>query len=471
VFILSQENQIKLIGLNGIPLIKEGDIISNIIYEALRTNKVILEDGDLIVIAQSIISKSNGRIRDLKDITPSDKALKLFKNIAPKIKSEGLPKKGPELIQVILEESKQILKAEHVLITETNHGFVCANAGVDKSNVKGKNYVSLLPKNSDKDAEKIRISLKNLTNKDIGVIITDSFGRPFRVGSVGVAIGVSGINPILDKRGFKDLFGYELETTIIGHVDNIASAAQLIMGESNEGLPIVIIKGYKYEFKTNTTIKSIIRKKKSDLFRKNEGVRFKNILENRRSYKIPFANKKVDLKIIKECIELSQWAPSAHNGQFWRYIIIEKGPTRTKLIDKMNEKLRFDLKNEGRSEDYINFKINKTRSSFIKAPFLILLCLDTIDLEKYSDPDRANNEFILGIQSVSSSAVYLLLAFEMKKLAACWYCAPLFAKELIKSTLQIPESFIPLAFFTVGYPKKSVKTPPRKDLREIIFKV
>ncbi|MFX1325232.1 MAG: nitroreductase family protein [Promethearchaeota archaeon] len=194
------------------------------------------------------------------------------------------------------------------------------------------------------------------------------------------------------------------------------------------------------------------------------------MLKGRRSYKLPFKDKIVDKKLIEECIEIARWAPSAHNGQFWRYIILEKSKLRENLIEKMNEKLKFDLRKDGKSEGYISQKIKKTKLNFLKAPVLILLCIDMSELEKYPDEERKQNEFILGIQSISSSATYLLLALEIKRLAGCWYCAPLFTKDIIKETLLLPESYIPMAFFTVGYPLKSVQPPTRKDLQEIIYK-
>ncbi len=468
---MNLKNQIQIFGLRDIPLIKEGDKVSKIIIDALEKNGLTLKDRDIFVIAQSLISKSKGRIRDLTDIEPSERALDLYEDITPKARNQGIPIKDPKLIQAILDESKQIIRAEHVLITETNHGFICADAGIDKSNVEGERNVTLLPKNPDEDAEMIRKILKSKYKKDIAIIISDSFGRAFRVGAVGVAIGVSGINPILDKRGEKDLFGYELQSTIIGQVDNLASAAQLVMGEADEGIPIVLIRGYNFELNENARIKPIIRKKEIDLFLENESGKLIKFLKNRRSYKLPFENKIVDKKIIEECIELAGWAPSAHNGQFWKYCIIEKGNFRKKLIDKMNEKLRDDLLNNGKSEVFINAKINKTRINFLEAPILILLCLDTTDLKQYPDTERMQNEFILGVQSISTSATYLLLAFEMKKLAACWYCAPLFAKEIVKKTLKLPISYVPMAFFTVGYPIKEVKAPKRKELTEIIHEL
>ena len=468
---MSFKDEIKIIGLKEIPLIKKGDNIPEIIIEALSRNGLALKDGDIIIIAQTIISKSNGRTRNLNEIIPSEKALKLWKYIKPKVKNHGLPEKNPELIQAILDESREIIKYEHVLITETKHGFICADAGIDKSNIEGEGIVTLLPENPDKEAEKIRITLKNKTEREIAIIISDSFGRAFRLGAIGNAIGVSGINPILDMRGKKDLFGYELQTTIVGQADSLAAAAQLIMGESDEGIPIVLIRGYNFEFNKETTIKSILRKKEIDLFRYNEEASIRKILKNRRSYKLPFTTQNVDRKIIEECIELARWAPSAHNGQFWRYIILKRDKLRISLINKMNKKLSIDLLKEGKSKEFIKSKVEKTKNNFLNSPILILLCLDTSDFEKYQDPKRTQNEFLLGIQSISNSATYLLLAFEMKKLAACWYCAPLFAESIIKENLKLPETYIPMAFFTVGYPIKAIKPPNRKELKEVIYEL
>ncbi len=466
---MNLKNQIKIIGLKDVPFIKEGDNIPKIIIDSLKKSDLTLENGDVLVIAQIIISKSNGRIKSLNQIKPSEKAIEIYERITPNAKSKGIPIKEPQLIQAILDESKEIIKAEHVLITETKHGFVCANAGIDKSNVEGEENIALLPENPDKDASFIRKELKTLTDKDTAVIISDSFGRSFRVGAVGVAVGVSGIVPILDKRGNKDLFGHELQSTIIAQADSLASAAQLIMGEADEGMPVILIRGYHFELDEGASIKPILREQKLDLFRGGDIEYFNNILRNRRSYKLPFESKHVDKNIIEECIEVARWAPSAHNGQFWRYIIMDKGNLREVLIDEMNKKLGKDLEKDGKSEAFINNKIKKTRNDFLNAPLLILLCLDNKDLEKYTDSERSYNEHILGIQSISASATYLLLTFQSKGLAACWYCAPLFAKELVKDIFNLPNSYEPMAFFTVGYPIKTTKAPTRRKIKDIIF--
>ncbi|MFX0012944.1 MAG: coenzyme F420-0:L-glutamate ligase [Candidatus Hermodarchaeota archaeon] len=465
-------NTISLIGLENIPIIKPGDDLPSIIYSTLSDNQISLQNGDILVIAQTIVSKSLGRIKNLNDITPSQEAIDIYEKMAPLIEKSGLPSKSPELIQSILDESNEVIKTEQVMIVETHHGFICANAGIDQSNVGGGGLITLLPIDSDKEAEKIRSSLQKLTGKRIAIIISDSFGRAFRIGAVGVALGVSGLSPILDKRGSKDLYGKELQSTIVGQIDNLASSAQLIMGEADEGIPIVLIRGYNYAFEENVSIKQILREKKADLFRKESDLKdLEDILRSRRSYKFKFSDKKVHKNLIEESIELARWAPSAHNGQFWRYIIIEKGKSRENLIKNMNHKLKDDLQRDGKSEEFIRKKVEKTKTNFLDTPYLILLCLDDKDLERYPDKSRTNNEFIMGVQSVSASATYLLLAFEIKGLSACWYCAPLFAKDIITETLNLPDSYIPMAFFTVGYSMKKTLKPKRKNLNDIIFNV
>lgn len=461
--------KLEIFGVEDIPLISPGDDIPLIIFNALTKNSISLEDRDIVIIAQTIVSKSLGRLRNIGDIIPSQEAIDLHNIMAPLIRKNNLPDKSPELIQAILDESRQVLKAEHVMIVETNHGFICANAGIDKSNVGEGNVISLLPLDSDNEAEKIRISLQNLTKKKIAVLISDSFGRSFRLGAVGVALGVSGISPILDKRGSKDLYGRELQSTIIGQIDNLTSAAQLIMGETDEGLPVVIVRGYEYSIMEKSSINKILRKSEIDLFREKRN--FETILKSRRSYKSEFIDKEISIKLIEDCIDVARWAPSAHNGQFWRYIIIEKGKIRESLIKKMNSKLKEDLIQEGKSDNYIFKKINKTRNQFLNSPYLILLCMDSHDLKTNSDSARDFNEYIMGVQSISASATYLLLAFENLGVSACWYCAPLFAKQIIKDVLKLPSSFVPMAFFTVGYSTKTTQKPYRKELKEIIFKI
>ncbi|MBN1214307.1 MAG: coenzyme F420-0:L-glutamate ligase [Candidatus Lokiarchaeota archaeon] len=443
--------RIELIGIQGIPLIKSGDNIADIIIKKIDENNIHLKNNDILIIAQTVISKSLGLIKNLSEIKPSEKAEKIFNEIEKKVRDANLPLKNPQLIQAIIDESNDILIKEHVLITETKHGFICANAGIDTSNIKGEGNISFLPDNSDIEAKKIRKLIKQKIKVDIAVIISDSFGRPFRKGSVGVAIGCAGIEPLLDKRGYKDLYGKELKSTLIGQIDNLASSAQLIMGECDEGLPIVLIRGYSFSLSENGSIISILRKKKNDLFLKKDEYIIENFLKGRRSYKSEYSNREVDQNIINASIKISQFAPKAHNRIFGKYIILKK-QQRKDLIDKMNQKLYEDLTKDNRSEDFISEKIAKTRNTFLNAPILILLCLNINKLIPYPDQERKNNEFLIGVQSISSSAIYFILALESKGLKSCWYSAPLFASKIVQRVLRLSKSLKPMAFFTIGYP-------------------
>ncbi|MEX2192019.1 MAG: coenzyme F420-0:L-glutamate ligase [Nitrosarchaeum sp.] len=224
------------------------------IAELILTSEEI-HNGDILVIAQKIISKQEGRIVELSSVVPS--------LLAEGISSEY--KKNPRIIELILNESKQIIRMEHgILIVETKNGFICANAGVDESNVKN-GFATLLPLNSDKSAENIRKEILEKINKSVSVIIADTFGRPFRMGQTNYAIGISGMNPILDYAGTKDSFEKTLRITAIAIADELCSAAELVMKKATN-CPVAIIRGYDFK-NENSSIRNLIRPQNEDLFR------------------------------------------------------------------------------------------------------------------------------------------------------------------------------------------------------------
>jgi coenzyme F420-0:L-glutamate ligase/coenzyme F420-1:gamma-L-glutamate ligase len=232
--------------------IKPNDDITEMI---LSSSKKSIDDGDIIVISQKIISKQEGRVINLNSVIPSE----LSVGIA------SAYEKDPKLVETILSESKRIVRMEHgVIIVETNNNFICANAGVDESNVE-KGYATLLPVNPDRSAKRIRDDILQITGKNIAVIISDTFGRPFRLGQTDHAIGIAGIESIRNFEGKPDMFGKIMRVTAIAIVDELCSAAELAMGKTDR-CPVVIIKNYEFESK-NDTINSIIRDKKEDLFR------------------------------------------------------------------------------------------------------------------------------------------------------------------------------------------------------------
>ena len=248
--------------LPNIPIVHTGDDLSEIISNGLIQANISLQDGDILVLAQKIVSKTEGRWVNLASIQPSPRAIELANGI----------EKDPRIIELVLRESNQILRTRTgTIIVEHRLGFICANAGIDHSNVAGdgdtnEDWVLLLPENPDESALIIRKKLEAKSGTQLGVMIIDSHGRAWREGVVGVAIGLSGMPGLVDMRGKSDLFGYSLKITTIGAADELAAAASLIMGQAAEATPIVHVRGFPYALRDGN-FKELLRPKEQDLFR------------------------------------------------------------------------------------------------------------------------------------------------------------------------------------------------------------
>jgi coenzyme F420-0:L-glutamate ligase/coenzyme F420-1:gamma-L-glutamate ligase len=252
---------IKIIPVTKLPLITEGDDLAKLICNAAEKQNTPIQEKDVVVITHVAVSKAEGTVVNLDAVSPSQQA----REIAGKVE------KDPAMVEVILRETKEFVRMGHnSLITETHSGIVCANAGVDKSNIKGERNVVLLPKNPDASAQKIRQEIRKLTGCNVAVIISDTHGRPLRMGEINVAIGVAGIKPIRDRRGEKDLFGYVLKIKQTAIADELSSAAELVIGQANEGIPAAIIRGYSYQTAEDASAKTLTRPKEADLFRRGE---------------------------------------------------------------------------------------------------------------------------------------------------------------------------------------------------------
>lgn len=251
---------LQIIGITGIPFIKKGDLLDDLILQAINNMGLKLQKDDVLVIAETAVAKSEGNVINLKKLIPGKSAFELAEKTG----------KEPEVVEAILQESKEVIKVgPDFIISETKHGFVCANAGIDESNVD-EGLATPIPADPDDSASVIRSRIHRSTCKDISVIISDTQGRAFREGAVGVAIGISGLEPVWDRSGEKDLFNRELKTTAIAIADEIAAAASIVMGQADEGIPVVLIRGLDYpEMIKNDSanIKSLIRPKKYDVFR------------------------------------------------------------------------------------------------------------------------------------------------------------------------------------------------------------
>ncbi len=247
--------------LLNFPLIRQDDNLADILVKSLQETQIELHDNDIIVLAQKIVSKSEGRMVNLATVTPSQHAIELAQKAD----------KDPRVMELMLQESNEVLRIRiGTIIVEHKLGFVCANAGIDHSNVMSggntEDYVLLLPEDPDRSARNIREKIKQTTGKTIGVMIIDSHGRAWRNGTVGICIGLSGLPAIVDERGWKDLFGYALKITIVGVADELAAAASLVMGQAAEGIPAVHVRGFPYPLGEGS-LKDLIRPKEQDMFR------------------------------------------------------------------------------------------------------------------------------------------------------------------------------------------------------------
>lgn len=248
--------------LPNIPLIQPGDNLGEILFNAAQKTGLTWQDGDILVVAQKIVSKAEGRLVNLQTVTPSKAALDLA----------AATDKDPRLAELILQESRAILRTRPgTVIVEHRLGFICANAGIDHSNVRGEggqaeDWVLLLPCDPDASAASLRAYLENASGMHLGVLIIDSHGRAWRLGTVGVSIGISGFPGLVDLRGEPDLFGFHLRITQVGAADELAAAASLMMGQAAEGTPAVHVRGFPYPLRDGS-LKELLRPPESDLFR------------------------------------------------------------------------------------------------------------------------------------------------------------------------------------------------------------
>ncbi len=248
--------------LVGIPLIQSGDDLSAILLQAVDRTGLRLQEGDILVLAQKIVSKAEGRLLNLSRINPSKEAIQLAEQV----------QKDPRFVELVLQESNSVLRTRPgTLIVEHKRGFVCANAGIDHSNVSGpdgsaEDWVLLLPEDPDGSARRLREHLEQACGCRLGVLIIDSHGRAWRMGVVGTAIGMAGVPGLIDMRGESDLFGYRLQVTQIAAADELAAAASLVMGQAAESLPAIHVRGFPYPLR-DSGLPELIRPIEQDLFR------------------------------------------------------------------------------------------------------------------------------------------------------------------------------------------------------------
>ncbi|HEY1981499.1 MAG TPA: coenzyme F420-0:L-glutamate ligase [Xanthobacteraceae bacterium] len=458
--IIGASAQVRLTALSGVPLVRRGDDLISIILAALAASGETLCDGDVLVLAQKIVSKAQGRLVDLNTVVPSAEAERLAREV----------NKSARLVELILRESTEVVRHRRdVLVVAHRLGLVMANAGIDQSNVEqgGQDDTALLlPEDPDDTCAKLRAALRSHTGAEVAVIINDSHGRAFRNGTVGVAIGASGLPALADLRGAPDLYGRRLQSTEVGLADEIASAASLLMGQASEGHPIVLVRGLN-RGPGEGCAADLVRPKKTDLFRAPPGPDVGDVLRQRRSVR-RYTSAPVPDDLVLQVLDAAIHAPSAHNRQPWRFAVLKTRASKERLAHAMGERLREDRARDRDAADAIEQDVARSIARITGAPVAIAVSLTMQDMDAYPDARRAAAEHLMAVQGTAMAMQNLLVAAEVAGLSASLMCAPLFCPDVVRAALTLPSLWEPQALITLGFAANAGKPFRRRALADVV---
>ena len=407
--------RIEVIPVTGLPEIADGDDLAELI-----SSHTELRDGDVVVVAQKIVSKSEGRIVEIDATHAREERAKA----------------------IIQETARVVARRGEIVIAQTRHGFVCANAGVDASNVQP-GRLALLPLDPDGSAERLRAAL----GRNVGVVISDTFGRAWRIGQTNVALGVAGIKAVRDHRGEKDSFGMELEATIIAIADEIAGAAELVMGKS-DGIPVAIVRGLE-GISGEDSARALIRPPEEDLF----AVAGVDVVELRRSVRA-FDVRPVPDEVVARAVEAAATAPAPHGSRGarpWRFVWLKTSEARPPFLAALREMWRSDLRTDGVSDETISRRIDRSNEILEKAPVLIACFVSLGAADGYPDERRARAERDMFVAAGGAAVQNLMVALAAQSVGSCWISSSLFAPDVAARVLGLGPEWQALGCVAAGY--------------------
>ena len=415
---------VTVIPVTGLPEITAGSDLAALIAEAARD----LRDGDIMVITSKIVSKAEGRVVR----TAREQAI------------------DAETVRVVARRGA-------TTIAQTRHGLVLAAAGVDESNT-APGTVVLLPEDPDESARRLRKALHDRAGRRLGVIVTDTMGRPWRAGQTDHAIGAAGVAPVLDYRGQRDTFGNVLEVTVAAVADEIAAAADLVKGKSRR-VPVAIVRGLAglVTEQDGPGARSIIRPTGEDMFRFGSA----DVPLARRTIRA-FTAEPVDDTAVRRALATALTAPAPHHSQPWRFVVLESAAARSRLLDAMREAWIADLRRDGFTEEQITRRLRRGEP-LRQAPLIIVPCLVTDAAHDYPDERRSAAERAMFVVSMGAAVQNLLIALAVDGLGSAWISSTLFCQDVAARAMDLPDGWRPMGAIAVGHPAEQARPRPPRD--------